>query len=69
MPTFKIPVDIFIDAMDESDAFALAFDMMLLAKQVEETPDADYVGYTINNFAVVQTTDLEHSMKQWEKLQ
>jgi hypothetical protein len=69
MPTFKIPVDIFIDAEDEDAATSLAFEMMLIAKQVEDTPEADYCGYTINNFAVVETGDFEHSMKQWERLQ
>jgi hypothetical protein len=69
MPTFKIPVDIFIDAEDEDAATSLAFEMMLIAKQVENTPEADFCGYSINNFAVVETGDLEHSLKQWKAME
>lgn len=68
MPTYKIPVDIFVDAEDEDAATSLAFEMMLLAKQVEDVPEADFCAYTINNFAVVETGDLEHSLKQWEAM-
>ena len=69
MRTYKIPVDIFVDAEDEDAATSLAFEMMLLAKEVEDHESAEYCAYTINNFAVVETGDLEHSMKQWERLQ
>lgn len=66
MPIFKIPVDIFIDAEDMDYAINKAFEMMLLAKQVEDVPEAYFHAYTINNFGIVETSDLEHSHKQWE---
>lgn len=69
MRTFKIPVDIFVDAEDEDAATSLAFEMMLLAKEVRDLKNAEYCAFTINNFAIVETGDLEHSHKQWERLQ